>query len=44
MGYVLTGNVWDMCGVMDMCGARYANHLLKHPATNRLSGKKQPKS
>ena len=20
MGYVLNGYVWDMCGVMDMCG------------------------
>ena len=25
--------VWDMCGV------RYANNLLKNPATKRLSGK-----
>ena len=27
--------VWDMCGV------RYANNLLKNPATKRLSGKKK---
>ena len=32
-----------MCGVRyvwDMCGVRYANNLLKNPATKRLSGKK----
>ena len=43
VGYVLDGYVWDMCGVMDMCGicgVRYANNLLKNPATKRLSGKK----
>ena len=35
MGYVkCAGYVWDMCGV------RYANNLLKNPATKRLSGKK----
>ena len=35
MGYVwCDGYVWDMCGV------RYANNLLKNPATKRLSGKK----
>ena len=35
MGYVWRdGYVWDMCGV------RYANNLLKNPATKRLSGKK----
>ena len=48
VGYVLNGYVWDMCGVMDMCGVRYvwdmcgvryANNLLKNPATKRLSGK-----
>ena len=34
MGYVwCDGYVWDMCGV------RYANNLLKNPATKRLSGK-----
>ena len=34
MGYVwCDGHVWDMCGV------RYANNLLKNPATKRLSGK-----
>ena len=34
MGYVwCDGYVWDMCGV------RYANNLLKKPATKRLSGK-----
>ena len=34
MGYVwCAGYVWDMCGV------RYANNLLKNPATKRLSGK-----
>ena len=33
MGYVwCDGYVWDMCGV------RYANNLLKKPATKRLSG------
>ena len=37
MGYVkCAGYVWDMCGV------RYANNLLKNPATKRLSGKIQP--
>ena len=36
MGYVkCAGYVWDMCGV------RYANNLLKNPATKRLSGKKR---
>ena len=36
MGYVwCDGYVWDMCGV------RYANNLLKNPATKRLSGKKK---
>ena len=35
MGYVkCAGYVWDMCGV------RYANNLLKNPATKRLSGKR----
>ena len=35
MGYVwCDGYVWDMSGV------RYANNLLKNPATKRLSGKK----
>ena len=35
MGYAwCDGYVWDMCGV------RYANNLLKNPATKRLSGKK----
>ena len=38
------GYVWCDGYVWDMSAARYANHLLKHPATNRLSGKKQPKS
>ena len=34
MGYVwCDGYVWDMSGV------RYANNLLKNPATKRLSGK-----
>ena len=38
VGYVkCAGYVWDMCGV------RYANNLLKNPATKRLSGKKSPK-
>ena len=32
VGYVLNEYVWDMCGV------RYANNLLKNPATKRLSG------
>ena len=36
VGYVkCAGYVWDMCGV------RYANNLLKNPATKRLSGKNQ---
>ena len=36
VGYVkCAGYVWDMCGV------RYANNLLKNPATKRLSGKKK---
>ena len=36
MGYVwCDGYVWDMSGV------RYANNLLKNPATKRLSGKKR---
>ena len=39
VGYVkCAGYVWDMCGV------RYANNLLKNPATKRLSGKKKTKS
>ena len=31
----------DMCGMMliDMHGVRYANNLLKNPATKHLSGK-----
>ena len=38
VGYVkCAGYVWDMCGV------RYANNLLKNPATKRLSGIKNPK-
>ena len=32
---MLNGYVWDMCGV------RYANNILKNPATKRLSGKKK---
>ena len=35
-------NWMDMCGIwicVDMCGVRYANNLLKNPATKRLSGK-----
>ena len=40
VGYVWNGYVWEyMCGVLDMCGVRYANNLLKNPATKRLSGK-----
>ena len=35
VGYVLNGYVWDMCGV------RYANNLLKNPATKRRSGTKR---
>ena len=46
VGYVwCDGYVWDMCGVRyvwDMCGVRYANNLLKNPATKRLSGKMTP--
>ena len=34
VGSVLNGYVWDMVGcVWDMCGVRYANNLLKNPAT-----------
>ena len=44
-GYVWNGYVWDMCDVLDMCGIcvvlRYANNLLKNPATKRLSGIKK---
>ena len=38
VGYVLVGYVWNGY-VWDMCGVRYANNLLKNPATKRLSGK-----
>ena len=39
VGYVkCAGYVWDMCGV------RYANNLLKNPATKRLSGKVDKKN
>ena len=37
VGYVWNGYVWDTFGI-DMCGVRYANNLLKNPATKRLSG------
>ena len=40
VGYVLHGYVWCDGYVWDMCGVRYANNLLKNPATKRLSGKK----
>ena len=44
MGYVwCDGYVWDVRYVWDMCGVRYANNLLKNPATKRLSGKKKSK-
>ena len=33
------GYVWCDGYVRDMCGVRYANNLLKNPATKRLSGK-----
>ena len=39
VGYVLHGYVWCDGYVWDMCGVRYANNLLKNPATKRLSGK-----
>ena len=33
------GHVWCDGYVWDMSGVRYANNLLKNPATKRLSGK-----
>ena len=41
VGYVLVGYVWNGY-VWDMCGVRYANNLLKNPATKRLSGSTVP--
>ena len=35
VGYVLVGYVWNGY-VWNMCGVRYANNLLKNPATKRL--------
>ena len=38
--WICVGYVWCAGYVWDMCGVRYANNLLKNPATKRLSGKK----
>ena len=38
--WICVGYVWCDGYVWDMCGVRYANNLLKNPATKRLSGKK----
>ena len=38
-GWICVGYVWCDGYVWDMCGVRYANNLLKNPATKRLSGK-----
>ena len=37
--WICVGYVWCAGYVWDMCGVRYANNLLKNPATKRLSGK-----
>ena len=37
--WICVGYVWCAGYVRDMCGVRYANNLLKNPATKRLSGK-----
>ena len=39
--WICVGYVWCDGYVWDMCGVRYANNLLKNPATKRLSGKKR---
>ena len=36
--WICVGYVWCDGYVWDMCGVRYANNLLKNPATKRLSG------
>ena len=36
--WICVGYVWCAGYVWDMCGVRYANNLLKNPATKRLSG------
>ena len=41
--WICVGYVWCAGYVWDMCGVRYANNLLKNPATKRLSGKKKQK-
>ena len=41
--WICVGYVWCDGYVWDMCGVRYANNLLKNPATKRLSGKNWPK-
>jgi len=38
--WICVGYAWCDGYVWDMCGVRYANNLLKNPATKRLSGKK----
>ena len=37
--WICVGYAWCDGYVWDMCGVRYANNLLKNPATKRLSGK-----
>ena len=37
--WICVGYVWCDGYVWDMSGVRYANNLLKNPATKRLSGK-----
>ena len=39
--WICVGYVWCAGYVWDMCGVRYANNLLKNPATKRLSGIKK---
>ena len=36
---ICVGYVWCDGYVWDMCGVRYANNLLKNPATKRFLGK-----
>ena len=38
--WICVGYVWSDGYVWDMSGVRYANNLLKNPATKRLSGKR----
>ena len=41
--WTCVGYVWCDGYMWDMCGVRYANNLLKNPATKRLSGKMRHK-